>query len=728
MTTPLVKCKDKQDDHLNEFNQSIQIIEETCSENALAKGGTGSEHAAENLGLPARFHILRTLGQGGMGTVYLADDNELKCQLAIKILNPETVPDAHALERFEIEADAASALSHPHIAQVYSFSKDSHTPHIVMEYVNGISFDQVLKRERIIEQERLLNMVLQICDALEYAHLHQVVHRDLKPSNIILQSEGDLVKIVDFGIAKVEPRNKSATQLTQKTDVIGSPMYMSPEQAAAGAVDHRSDLYSLGCIIFEALSGKPLFHADNAIQILLQHINASPRPLTRKLLKKGYSRSLVAILEKLLEKNPAHRYQSASELAEDIRRILNGKVSNALLKKPLLIDISPRVAIAALATTCVLGLAASCIYSTLAISNIERNAKNRVYDSLMSKQSEAKELISKIETGNRDEVSLAARALYDLLIPSARQYYQGDPDMGGRRELLKLADQKTILKAYPAADDQTKIELAKIIGLANTPAPESFTLACKMCRSGDKELGRLGSDMLSKWAEKATPEQQLELSGALSYAFLAKVMKADKNSLDDPFRHHISSGAYRGFEAISNYSDEAIANLRKAASLVPEDHDNTRGYAIHGSYPLVAVSVKKNVYYPELLCLLKSQNTMNIASEGLCKLGPKASAAAPALCKMLDSTDSQLRRSTCRILAAIGPSVASEAVPALARALDRHRHFELEDVAAALAKMGPAGIAVLEGKSKLPLKPAHLDLGENAVIMAAKDALLNLKQ
>ncbi len=728
MTVPLVKCNDKHDEDINDEKRNIQIVAEALPANTLSKLREAvAEASAENLGLPARFHILRKLGQGGMGTVYLAKDEELGCELAVKILNPDSMPDEHALERFEIEANAASALSHPHIAQVYSFSKESVTPHIVMEYVNGISFDQILKRERIIEQERLLNLVLQICDALEYAHLHQVVHRDLKPSNIILQSEGDLVKIVDFGIAKVEPRNKSATQLTQKSDVVGSPMYMSPEQAAAATIDHRSDLYSLGCIIFEALAGKPLFQADNAIQILLQHINTSPKPLTRRLLKKGYSRSLVAVLEKLLEKNPAHRYQSASELAEDLRRILNGKVSNALLRKPLLIDVSPRVAISAVAVTCVLGLAASCIYSTLAISNIERNAKNRVYDSLMSRQSEAKELISKIESGNRDEVGLAARALYDLLIPSARQYYQGDADLGGRRELLKLEDQKTILKAFPAADDQTKIELAKIIGLANTPAPESFNLACKLCRSGEKELGRLGSDMLSKWAEKATPVQQLELSGALSSEFLAKVMKTDKSSLDDPFRQHISP-AYRGFESISNYSEEAIANLRKAASLVPEDHDNTRGYAIHGSYPLVTVSVKKNVYYPELLCLLKSNNTLHNASDGLCKLGPKASAAAPALCKMLDSTDSQLRRSACRILAAIGPSVASEAVPALARALDRHRHFELEQVAAALAKMGPAGIAVLEGKSKLPLKPPHLDLGENGVIMAAKDALLELNQ
>lgn len=731
MTVPLVKCKDEHNEDINDQKRNIQIVEETPAANTLSKlREIAIDASDENSGLPARYRILRTLGQGGMGTVYLAHDEELGCQLAVKVLNPESVPDYHAVERFEIEANAASSLSHPHIAQVYSFSKDSVTPHIVMEYVNGQSFDQVLKRERIIEQERLLNLILQICDALEYAHLHQVVHRDLKPSNIILQSEGDLVKIVDFGIAKVEPRNKSATQLTQKSDVIGSPMYMSPEQAAAGAIDHRSDLYSLGCIIFEALSGKALFHADNAIQILLQHINASPKPLTRKLLKKGYSRSLVAVLEKLLEKNPAHRYQSASELAEDVRRILNGKVSNALLKKPLLIDISPRIAIGAVAVTCVLGLAASCIYSTLAISNIERNAKNRVYDSLMSRQSEAKELIAKIGAGNRDDLNLAARALYDLLAQSVMQTFYADNGRAGQRELLNFSDQKTILKAYSIADEQTKIELAKILGLASKPAPETLSLACTLCRSRDSDVRSLGADMASKWAEHSTNEQQLEVSGALSYAFLTKIERSE-NSISDPFGHQNTSG-YKAFASIANFSEESIANLRKAASLVVQDMDSPANlsYSFHVSpYPLVSLCVNKKIYFPELLCLLKSRATSQNASQGLYTLGIKASPAAPALCKMLESSNSQLRKSACQILAAIGPSVASEAVPALTKVLLRHRAHEAQDIAEALAKMGPSGIAVLKEVSKRPLKPATLDLGgENATINAAKDALLDLKQ
>ncbi len=272
----------------------------------MPKGNVEEEQIS---GLPAKFRILKKLGQGGMGVVYLVEDDELGCQLAVKVIR---VQNDVALNRFEVEAAAASALSHPHIAQVYSFVSASPEPYIVMEYVDGQSFDKVLKRERVIEQERLLNIVLQVCEAIEYAHLHQVIHRDLKPSNIIIRNENDLVKVIDFGIAKVGEQKESATQLTQKSEVFGSPMYMSPEQAQAGIVDERTDLYSLGCIIYEALSGRPLFAGDNAIQILLHHINTSPKNATRKLLKKGYSRSLVATIEKLLEKNPAHRYQSAS--------------------------------------------------------------------------------------------------------------------------------------------------------------------------------------------------------------------------------------------------------------------------------------------------------------------------------------------------------------------------------------------------------------------------------
>src|SRR6185437_7326749 len=264
-----------------------------------------------------------------------------------------------------------------------------------MEYVEGVSFDRVLKRERIIEEERLLNMVLQICDALEYAHLHGIVHRDLKPSNVILQDAGDIIKLVDFGIAKVGPKNDSATQLTRKGEVFGSPAYMSPEQAHAGTLDHRTDLYSLGCIIYEALCAKPLFAGDNAVQIMLQHINCSPINYTRKLLKKGYSKSLVAVIEKLLEKRPEQRYQSAAEAADDIRRVLNNQMSFALMKKPFLLQISKRGALTAAAVAGTIVLIGLCSLTAVMVARLQsdRPENQTVYGRMIQRDNEARDLM-----------------------------------------------------------------------------------------------------------------------------------------------------------------------------------------------------------------------------------------------------------------------------------------------------------------------------------------------
>lgn len=725
MVAPFTRYKRRLDNKGDEHGRKPNIVEVPESFDSSKKDLEKTNAAS---GLPDRFHVVKLLGQGGMGTVYLVDDDELGCQLAVKVLSTESLADDGALSRFEVEASAASSLSHPHIAQVYSFSSDSARPHIVMEYVNGQSFDQILKRERIIEQERLLNIVLQICDALEYAHLHQVVHRDLKPSNIILQNEGDLVKIVDFGIAKVGPKNESATQLTQKGEIFGSPMYMSPEQAHAGTVDQRTDLYSIGCIIYEALSGKALFAGDNAIQMLLHHINTSPKPATRKLLKKGYSRSFVAMIEKLLEKNPADRYQSASDLARDIRRILDGKPSYAFLKKPFLFDIPIRKVAVALAITAGVGLVATCLYSTFTVANIEHNAKNRTYESMVSRQNEARELVARIAGGKREDLYLAARALAELIAQSNQGYYSQGPS--GLRELLSTADQQIILKAFhTSADSDSKLELARTLIYCNKPAPEVLSFACSLCSSKEKSLRDLGAEGVSKWAPEASSQQQEELSTALSRLFLT-TRDMDSTSGVIGLGFQLDQSIARALATISKFSAESVLNFRKEASEAKQDWDsmNSGGYYRHQAHPLVYVSETQKTYFPELLCLLKSQGSLPSATAALIKLGPAAKEAAPALIEMLDSSEGQQRKSAWSILAAIGPGVASEAVPALTRAFERHRANEAPGIAQALSKMGPAGVAVLKKTAAQPLKPTQLDTGgENAVINAAQDILLELR-
>jgi len=276
------------------------------------------------------FNLIEKLGEGGMGTVFRARDRVLNREMAIKVMRADLVEDRAAIKRFQKEAAAAGDLTHPNIAQVYKCSIDETAPYMVMEYVDGVSLSQILKHERRLSLKRVINLALQICDALQYAHDKGVIHRDLKPSNIIVVegSHSELIKVVDFGIAKLAPTNETATGLTQSGEVFGTPEYMCPEQAKGITVDQRSDLYALGCILFEALTGRKLFSGDNAIQILLHHINTPITDRLELLRTKRFPESIIDLVAKLLAKQPEKRYQSANELAADLHRFQAGRLSS----------------------------------------------------------------------------------------------------------------------------------------------------------------------------------------------------------------------------------------------------------------------------------------------------------------------------------------------------------------------------------------------------------------
>jgi len=279
------------------------------------------------------FNLVETLGEGGMGKVFRAHNKALDKDMAIKVMKPELVGDRAARKRFEKEAAAAGALTHPNIAQVFSCSANGDTPFLVMEFVDGVSLAEILNHEHRLSPDRVVSIALQICDALDYAHQRGVVHRDLKPSNIIVveHNGGDNVKIVDFGIAKLAPKHEGMTALTQNGEIFGSPAYMSPEQAQGVDVQFSSDLYSLGCIMFEALAGHPLFTGDNGIQILMKQLNSPINKQMRQLRQRGISRSLVAIIRKLLNKRPGRRYQTASELAAELRSTQQHRLPKAMM-------------------------------------------------------------------------------------------------------------------------------------------------------------------------------------------------------------------------------------------------------------------------------------------------------------------------------------------------------------------------------------------------------------
>lgn len=247
------------------------------------------------------LEIQGVLGQGGMGLVYRAVQKNLGRTVALKVLSPELSADSDFVERFTREARALALLNHPNIVAVYDSGIHERVPYLVMEYVEGSSL-RALMGSSGLSAERALEIVVQICDALQYAHSQGVVHRDIKPENILVDREGR-VKVADFGLARLaEPRT---SQVTRSSVILGTPHYMAPEQIEnPAAVDHRADLYSLGVILYEMLTGG----------LPLGRFEAPSR-------KAKLSRWLDPVVLKSLEKDPALRYQSATQMKERLSRM-----------------------------------------------------------------------------------------------------------------------------------------------------------------------------------------------------------------------------------------------------------------------------------------------------------------------------------------------------------------------------------------------------------------------
>lgn len=229
------------------------------------------------------FEIVGPVGAGGMGTLFKAKKPGSEAAFAIKILKQEFAKDKAARIRFEQEAELSKRLTHTNLVTVYECGvASSGAPYLVMDFVDGESLDRCLGRETSIEPRRAINIFVQLCDAMEYAHACGVLHRDLKPSNILLVETGEqevLVKVVDFGIAKLLPRvSRETLNLTKTGEIFGSPFYMSPEQCMGEELDERSDIYSMGCVMYEVLTGSPPFKSDNPVKTIMQHVTTAPRP------------------------------------------------------------------------------------------------------------------------------------------------------------------------------------------------------------------------------------------------------------------------------------------------------------------------------------------------------------------------------------------------------------------------------------------------------------------
>lgn len=268
-----------------------------------------------------RYELLEKIGNGGMAVVYKAKCKLLNRLVAVKILRNEFVADKEFLTRFKVEAQAAASLSHPNIVPIYDVGNEGNIHYIVMEYINGITLKEYITQNGALPWRTAVNIAIQICSALEHAHNNHIVHRDIKPHNIIITK--DLIaKVTDFGIA----RAVTASTLTLTGNAIGSVHYFSPEQARGGYTDEKSDIYSLGIVLYEMLTGKVPFDGDSPISIVLKHFEEEMIP--PKQIVSSIPNSVNDIVLKATQKNKIDRYQSTSEMLEDLYKALKAPEEN----------------------------------------------------------------------------------------------------------------------------------------------------------------------------------------------------------------------------------------------------------------------------------------------------------------------------------------------------------------------------------------------------------------
>jgi serine/threonine protein kinase len=300
----------------------------TTAVGAPSRATTSSIDLLSGAVIGGAYRIIKLLGRGGMGEVYLAKHETLGKKCALKVIPPEQVTEI-GWQRFQLEAKAVAKLDHINLVRVTDLGiHDGCLPFYAMDFVEGQNLADLLAEQGPIPLKMTLEIFKQVCDGVECAHHHGILHRDLKPANIMLlpaQAGVQQAKVLDFGLAKLTGHDRAKQSLTAVGDVFGSPFYMSPEQCNGDKLDNRSDIYSLGCTMFECLTGRPPFSGHLASAVIFSHLEADPPSLESVAGPGNFSTAMEVVMAKLLRKNPVERYQTLSELRLDLEKVARGE-------------------------------------------------------------------------------------------------------------------------------------------------------------------------------------------------------------------------------------------------------------------------------------------------------------------------------------------------------------------------------------------------------------------
>jgi serine/threonine-protein kinase len=277
------------------------------------------------------FHIVRRIGQGGMGQVYLAEQTSLKRKVALKILRPDLAANDVALSRFRTEAESVARINHPNIVQVFTVGQHDSTQFMALEYVEGMNLRDYLAKKGAPDLPRALLIMRQIAAALQRASETGIVHRDIKPENILLTRKGE-VKVTDFGLSRVFGTDEQLN-LTKSGITMGTPLYMSPEQVQGQTVDPRSDIYSFGVTCYHLLTGQPPFTGQNAFEVALKHVNEKPRPIAE--LRPDLPAEVCQLVDRMLIKEPSQRPQSGREVLKALNNLRGQSTETTLAELPI---------------------------------------------------------------------------------------------------------------------------------------------------------------------------------------------------------------------------------------------------------------------------------------------------------------------------------------------------------------------------------------------------------